>query len=136
MCADIANFYLKNTMVIYEYMKLPLEIIPSEIIQQHKLQNLAHKGFLYTEIQKGIYGLPQSFKIANDKLNLHLAKICYEPAPITPGLWWYQKRPLQFSLVVDDFGVKYERQADNTHILDAQKKTRYLSTGISSYTVD
>ena len=96
MCADIANFYLKNTMVIYEYMKLPLEIIPSEIIQQHKLQNLAHKGFLYTEIQKGIYGLPQSFKIANDKLNLHLSKFGYYPEPITLGLWWHQTRPLKF----------------------------------------
>ena len=73
------------------------------------------------EIQKGIYGLPQSGKIANDKLNLHLAKICYEPAPITPGLWWYQKRPLQFSLVVDDFGVKYERQANINHLLYALK---------------
>ena len=28
MCADIANFYLNNTMNIYEYMKLPLDIIP------------------------------------------------------------------------------------------------------------
>ena len=28
MCADIANFYLNNPMNRYEYMKLPLEIIP------------------------------------------------------------------------------------------------------------
>ena len=34
MCADIANFYLNNPMNRYEYMKLPLEIIPEEIIQQ------------------------------------------------------------------------------------------------------
>ena len=27
MCADIANFYLKNLMNRYEYMKLPLDII-------------------------------------------------------------------------------------------------------------
>ena len=46
MCSDIANLYLKNTMDIYEYMKLPLEIISSEIIQQYKLQDLSHKGFV------------------------------------------------------------------------------------------
>ena len=28
MCADIANFYLNNPMDRYEYMKLPLDIIP------------------------------------------------------------------------------------------------------------
>ena len=25
----------------------------------------------------------------------------------TPGLWLHEWRPIQFSLVVDDFGVKY-----------------------------
>ena len=33
MCAAIANFYHNNTMDRYEYMKLPLDIIPEEIIQ-------------------------------------------------------------------------------------------------------
>ena len=58
MCADIANFYLNNPMNRYEYMKLPLEIIPEEIIQQYNPRNLEHKRFLYMEIQKGMYGLP------------------------------------------------------------------------------
>ena len=58
----------------YEYMKLPLEIIPDKIIQQYKLQYLAHKGFVYMEIQKGMYALPQEVKNFNDKLNLHLDK--------------------------------------------------------------
>ena len=64
-----------------------------------------------------MYGLPQAGKIANDKIKLHLAKFGYEPAPITPGLWWHQTRPIQSSLVVDDFEVKYECQSDITHIL-------------------
>ena len=72
ICADIANFYLKNPMDRYEYTKLTLDIIPEEIIQQYNFRNLEHKGFVYTEIQKGMYGLPQAGKIANDKLNLHL----------------------------------------------------------------
>ena len=47
MCADIANLYINTHMDRYEYMKLPLEIIPEEIIQQYNLINLAHKGFVY-----------------------------------------------------------------------------------------
>ena len=127
MCANISIFYLDNPIHRYEYMKLPLEIIPAEIIQQYKLQYLAHKGFLHIEIQKGLYVLPQAGTIANDKLNLHLAKFGYEPAPIPPVLWRHQTRPLQFSLVVDDFGVKYELQADTTHLLDALKQMYKIS---------
>ena len=62
MCEDIAKFYLNNPMDIYEYMKLTLDIIPEEIIQQYNLRNLAHKGFVYMEIQKGMYGIPQAGK--------------------------------------------------------------------------
>ena len=73
------------------------------------------------KIQKGMYGLSQAVKISNYKLKIHMEKFWYEPVPITPGLWWHQTRPLPFSLVVDDFGLKYDRQADVTHILDAIK---------------
>ena len=68
-----------------------------------------------------MFGLPQAGKIANDKTKLHLAKFRYKPSTITLGLWWHQTRPLQFSLVLYDFGVKYEFQEDITHFLDEQK---------------
>ena len=71
--------------------------------------------------QKGMYGLPKAAKIANDKLKINLAKFGYKPAPITSGIWRNQTFPLQFSLVVDDFGIKYEHQEENTHLLDALK---------------
>ena len=63
MCADISNFYLNNSMNIYEYMNLPLDIIPEGNIQQYNLRNLSHKGFVDMEIQKSMYGLPQAGKI-------------------------------------------------------------------------
>ena len=74
-----------------------------------------------------MYGLPQAGKIANDKLKLHLAEFGYEPAHITPGLWRHQTRALQFSLVVDDFGIKYDCQDDITHLLDALKTIYKIS---------
>ena len=96
-------------------------------MQQYSLRNLAHKGFVYMEIQKGMYGLTQTRKIANDKLKLHLTKFGYEPAPITPGLCRHQTSPLQFSLVLDDFGIKYERQEDITYLLNSLKTIYKLS---------
>ena len=110
---------MNNPIDRYECMKFSLKIITAEIIQQYKQWDLAHKGFMYMDIPKGVYGLPEVGKIANNKLKLHLAKLRYEPAPIMSGLWRHQTRPLQFSLVVDDFGVKYERQSDITYLPDA-----------------
>ena len=56
---------------------MPLEIIPAEIIQKYKLQDLAHTFFVYMEIWRFVYGLTQAGKIANYKIKLHLAKFGY-----------------------------------------------------------
>ena len=69
-----------------------------------------------------MYVIPQSGKISNDKLKQHLNKFGCEPEPITPGLC-----PLQYSLVVDYFGVQYESQADITHLLYALKTIYKIS---------
>ena len=64
----------------YEYIKLPLEIFPAEIIQQYKLQYLANNDFVCMEIQKGMDGLTQAGKFSNYKLKLHMKKFGYEQA--------------------------------------------------------
>ena len=71
--------------------------------------------------------MPQAVKTANDKLTLHLAKFSYEPALITPGLWRHQTRPLQFSLAVDNSGVKYEQQVEITYFLYTLKTIYKIS---------
>ena len=49
-------------------MQLPISIIPDEIIEQYNSQELEHDGKVYTEIKKGMYGLPQSGILANNLL--------------------------------------------------------------------
>jgi hypothetical protein len=43
----------------------------------------------------------------------------YYPARHTPGLWLHNKKPTAFSLVVDDFAVKYVTKSDANHLRDA-----------------
>ena len=74
-----------------------------------------------------MYVIPQGGKISNGKLNLNLSKFGYEPAPITPGFCRHQTYPLQLSLLLDEFGVKYERQAGIIHILDTLKTIYKIS---------
>ena len=40
----------------------------------------------------------------------------------TPGLWKHKRRPVQFTLIVDDFGVKYEGKEHVDHLLKALRK--------------
>ena len=71
------------------------------------------------EICRGLYGLPQAGKIANVMLRNHLAKYGYYEVPHTPGLFKHFCRPIQFTLIVDDFGIKYTRKEDIDHLITA-----------------
>ena len=88
----------------------------------------AHKGFIYLEIQKAIYGLPQAGILANKLLRKRLAPHGYFEVAHTPGLWKHITRPIEFSLVVDDFGVKYVGKEHADHLLNVLHK--YYSTTI------
>ena len=63
----------------YDYMKISLAILPEEIIAQYNLLQLASNGWLYLEIRKGMPGLKQAGRIANNRLKIHLAKFVYSP---------------------------------------------------------
>ena len=66
---DIKDFYLNTPMERYEYMKLKVTDIPAEIIREYKLQELVSaEGYVYCEIRKGMYGLPQAGIIAQELL--------------------------------------------------------------------
>jgi hypothetical protein len=65
-----------------------------------------------------MYGLPQAGKIANDHLTAFLAPYGYAPVLISSGLWNHVTRDIIFfTLVLDDFGVKYTNKADAEHLM-------------------
>ncbi len=66
-----------------------------------------------------MYGLPQAGLLANKLLARRLAHYGYFQTEHTPGLWKHSWRPIQFVLVVDDFGVEYEHKQHAQHLLDA-----------------
>jgi hypothetical protein len=108
MTMDIKDFYLNTPMTRYEYMRLKMSDMPDGVIEHYNLREIATPdGFIYCEIQKGMYGLPQAGIIAQELLADRLQNHGYTQSKTTPGLWSQKSRPIQFSLVVDDFGVKY-----------------------------
>jgi hypothetical protein len=47
MMMDIRNYYLGTPLPIYEYMRLPLSIIPDEIITTYNLQAIPVAGWVH-----------------------------------------------------------------------------------------
>ena len=114
---------------LYEYMKIPISILPQHVIEEYNLLEKVYKGCVWIKTIRSIYGLPQSGKLANEYLRKKLAPHGYYETKHTPELWKHISRPMQFTLVVDDFGVKYTRRKDAEHMLGIlEKEFTALST--------
>ncbi len=127
MGLDIGSFYLATPMDRYEYMRLAIDLFLEHSIKQYDLLNHVHKGYIYVEIRKAIYGLPQAGILSNLLLCKRLAPAGYYEVAHTPGLWRHVTCPIQLSLVVDNFGVKYVGQQHAQHLIDTLKNYYKLS---------
>ncbi len=68
ICLDIKNFYLTATLEYYEYMWIPLSYFPEWTIEQYKLLEHVYNRYMYIEMQRAVWGLPQAGLLANKRL--------------------------------------------------------------------
>ncbi|KAL7480669.1 hypothetical protein ACHAW6_006340, partial [Cyclotella cf. meneghiniana] len=121
-CADIENMYLQTPMDRYEYMRIKANLIPDVFKDTYNLWDKIYNDHVYMEIRRGCYGLPQAGILANKLLKKRLATDGYFELPHTPGLFKHISRPIQFSLIVDDFGIKYTGKQHLDHLIASIKK--------------
>jgi hypothetical protein len=101
-----------------EYTHMKIDDLPKEIINKYKLRERVNKmGMIYIEVTKGMYGLPQAGLLTNELLKQPLNKHGYSQSKLVPGLWKHVMRPILFTLVVDDFGVKYVGKEHVDHLM-------------------
>ena len=112
-----------------EYVCIKISDIPEEFITQYNLTIYTHGGWVYFEINKGVYGLKQAGRLANDLLTERLGTNGYYQCHITPGLWQHQWRPIVFILIVDDFGIQFQGKCHADHLLAALQETYMVTTG-------
>jgi hypothetical protein len=84
-------------------------------------------GWVYVEIINGMYGLKQEGLLANQLLQKCVSPFGYYPARHIPGLWIHKMRPIAFSLIVDDFAVKYMGKQHADHLRDALLRSYELT---------
>jgi hypothetical protein len=49
--ADIKNMYLKTPLDWYEYMRMPLDFFPDDIVDHYDPRKKDKNGFVYMEIR-------------------------------------------------------------------------------------
>ena len=81
--------------------------------------DLVHNDYVYIEILRGMYGLPQAIILGIQLLTAGLATHIYYQCRHTPGLCKHKWRPILFSLVVNDFGIKYVGKQHADHLIPA-----------------
>jgi hypothetical protein len=118
MCLDVKNFYPGTPMDLCEYMRIQIKYIPSEIIAEYNLLFLVLDGHVYIEVQKDMYGLPQAGIFVKQLIALRLAIHGYHETKFKPGPWRHVTRPIQFTVVVDTFGVQYVGKEHAQHLID------------------
>jgi hypothetical protein len=75
-----------------------------------------------------MYGLKQAGLLDNQLLQKRLAPFGYYPTRHTPGLWLHKSQPIAFSLIVDDFAVKYMGKQHADHLRNALLQSYELTT--------
>ena len=62
---------------LFEYVRVRFNETPQDFINAYNIKDNNSDGWTYLEIQKGCYVVPQSGKLAKERLQKHIAKRGY-----------------------------------------------------------
>jgi hypothetical protein len=86
MTININNFYLKTPTTRPEFMQLKFANIPDDFIELYHLWKLTTPdGYVYVQVQKDMYGIPQAGIITQQLLEQRLTAKGYHQSTVTPG---------------------------------------------------
>ncbi len=102
-------------------MRMPVDLIPPDIIDLYNLQSKIKNCYVYMEIQRGLHGLLQSGMLANKLLKERLEECRFVEVPHIPGLFKHYSQPVWFTLIVDNSGIKCQGSEHCKHLLNIIK---------------
>ncbi len=119
MTMDIKDFYLNTLMARYEYLRLRIADMPDDVIEQYNLRdNTTPTAISIAKYKRGCMACHRPVSLPNNIVKERLQKHSYHQSQTTPGLWKHDPRSIRFSLVDNDFGVKYVGKENAQHLLD------------------
>jgi hypothetical protein len=106
-------------------MQMPLKLFPDDIIGHYNLCERALNSYVYMEIWRSMYGLPQVGILANKPLRQFLGQHGYFEVQHPPGLWKHVSKLIKFNLWADNFGVKYIGNGNLKHFFSVLRTEMY-----------
>jgi hypothetical protein len=102
--------------------------IPWNSMDSCRNAQLSANRWVYVNIQKGMYGLPQA-DLVNKLLKKCLAVRGYYQCHHTPGLWGYIWHDITFCLIVDNFGIKTNSMANMKYLVSSLQEHYSIAVG-------
>ena len=105
---DLDDFYLGgDNLPRPEYCRVKLKDIPLETIALHSLEQYIENDEILFQVDGSMYGHPVAGRVCNQDLVKHLATHGYIQDDIVPCLFSHVSNGIQFTLIVDDLGIKH-----------------------------
>ena len=114
---DFTDYYLGTPLLRPEYLRISSKFLSTASITTHQLGPYLKNGSVLFEVTEGIYGLPQSGLLAQQRLIEHLAHHGYLQDNRVPCLFKHNTNGVTFTLVVDDIGIKYNTKESALHFI-------------------
>ena len=115
--ADCSDYCLGCKLERPEYVRIPTKVFHPLTILKYDLQKYIVNGFILFEVNGSMYGHPAAGRIAQKELIALLTKNDYYEHKDVPCLFFHKTRPISFTLVVDDLGIKASNNDDINHLL-------------------
>jgi hypothetical protein len=130
MCADAKNFYLMTVLDKYEYMWIDRAQIPDATFVKYNLDSKQtnSKGQYMVRVKRGMYGLPHAGRLAMIKVTKLLAKAGYHECKLNKMVFRHATKAIVFTLVVDDFMVKYTNREDAEDLMRTLEEVYVMKT--------
>jgi len=128
---DLTDFYLMSSLKQPEWIKIPIKHIPLSLLEQHDLIKFIFDDHILCRVDGTMYGHPAAGRLANADLVQHLAAHDYLQDANIPCLFKHVTAPISFSLVVDDFGIKYVNDSDLTTLISTLRKKYELRVDLT-----
>jgi hypothetical protein len=111
---------------------MPIALFPQLIIEQYNLNTHVYWGFVYLEMQCAVWGAHKRESLLTS-CYIGVSSRMIISSPNTPGLWKHKTRPIAFTLVIDNFGVKYVGKEHVDHLIACIKEKYELTEDWTGY---
>jgi hypothetical protein len=116
---DIHDFYLGTKLDQPEFMFLTRKQLPQDIIDEFTGTIDWKNDRALVQINHSLYGLPYAGRVSAIKVTKLLNTHGYHECPSTPCLYKHATNGVYFTLVVDDYLIKFHNKSDAEHLLRA-----------------